>query len=119
MAVTEGVKPIDRTMLDRSDPVNRHKTAGMSPLETPGLPMGTLSIGVHGLSPVTPRLVGRSLTLNPVQALVKNEPSGNFHRKAKKLLRVLGEGAYNPLHRRRGAERQCGAGGETEEKTAA
>ena len=112
MAVTKGVKPIDRTMLDRSDPVNRHKTAGVNP-------MGTLWIGALGRSPATPRLVGRSLTLNPVQAPVKNEPSGIFHRSAKKRLRGLGEGAYKPLHRRRGAERSAALKEKRIKKTAA
>ncbi|WP_162487929.1 hypothetical protein [Azospirillum lipoferum] len=109
MAITEGVKPLDRTMLDRSDPVNRHKTAGLNP-------MGTLWIGALGRSPATPRLVDRSLTLNLLQAPVKNEPSGIFHRSAKNRLPVLGEGAYNPVHRRRGAERQRGADGETDKE---
>ncbi|WP_455172990.1 hypothetical protein [Azospirillum largimobile] len=109
MAITEGVKPLDRTMLDRPDPVNRHKTAGMNP-------MGTLWIGALGRSPATPRLVGRSLTLNPLQAPVKNEPSGIFHRSAKNRLRGLGEGAYNPVHRRRGAERSAALAAETDKE---
>ena len=109
MAITEGVKPLDRTMLDRPDPVNRHKTAGMNP-------MGTLWIGALGRSPATPRLVGRSLTLNPLQAPVKNEPSGIFHRSAKNRLPVLGAGAYNPVHRRRGAEQSAALAAETDKE---
>ena len=119
MAATEGVKPIDRTMLDRSDPVNRHKTAGGEPDGNTMVPMGYTIDWRARTVPATPRLVGGSLTLNPVQAPVKNEPSGNFHRKAKKRLRGLWEGAYKPLHRRRGAERGAAAAAETEEKTAA
>jgi hypothetical protein len=104
MAVTEGVKPIDRTMLDRSDPVNRHKTAGGEPDGNTMVPLGYTIDWRARTVPATPRLVDRSLTLNPEQALVKNEPSGNFHRKAKKRLRGSREGAYKPLHRRRGAD---------------